>query len=62
MAGATLPRRGRSQSLRTSGSTGMPVEVMGNDLTGFFWHVHLWARRDMGGTLAAIRAEHHLPH
>jgi phenylacetate-CoA ligase len=38
----------------------MVVEVRGNDLTRLFWEVfclrdHLWHRRDLGGTLCAIR-------
>lgn len=45
---------------RTSGSTGKPVEVLGTEMTAFFWNVftlrdHLWQQRDLGGKLAVIR-------
>ncbi|MDQ4133348.1 MAG: AMP-binding protein [Actinomycetota bacterium] len=46
----------------TSGSTGRPVRAVGSVVTGLFWMAitlreQLWHGRDLGGTLAAIRAE-----
>lgn len=51
---------GTSFPIRTSGSTGMMVEVLGTDLTNLFWQVfclrdHLWHRRELGETLCSIR-------
>ncbi len=51
---------GKTFSVRTSGSTGMMVEVLGTDLTNLFWQVfclrdHLWHRRDLGEALCSIR-------
>jgi phenylacetate-CoA ligase len=51
---------GPAQVLRTSGSTGMPVRVLGTPLTALFWSAmtlrdHLWHRRDLGRVLAIIR-------
>lgn len=51
---------GRTFPLKTSGSTGMVVEVMGTELTSLFWQVfclrdHLWHRRDLREKLCAIR-------
>jgi len=51
---------GRQIPVRTSGSTGMVVEVLATDLTQFFWQVfclrdHHWHRRDMQGKLLVIR-------
>lgn len=44
----------------TSGSTGKPVEVLGTDITNFFWNVftlrdHLWHGRSLDSKLAVIR-------
>lgn len=44
----------------TSGSTGRPITFYGTELTQFFWRAftlrdHLWHKRDLSGTLAAIR-------
>ena len=44
----------------TSGSTGKPVEVLGTDITGFFWNIfnlrdHAWHKRNLDGKLAVIR-------
>jgi len=44
----------------TSGSTGKPVEVLGTDITAFFWNVftlrdHLWHGRTLDNKLAVIR-------
>ncbi len=58
---------GKVHSASTSGSTGMVVDVLGTELTRFFWEVfclrdHLWHRRDLSAMLCAIRylkaAEH----
>jgi phenylacetate-CoA ligase len=51
---------GRTFEMKTSGSTGLVVKVLGTDLTQFFWQVfclrdHLWHRRDFGQKLAVIR-------
>jgi len=65
-AGKTLrseripPRHGRTFPIRTSGSTGMVVEVLGTDFTTLFWQVfclrdHLWHRRDLRQKLCVIR-------
>ncbi len=56
----TPKEHGQSFPVRTSGSTGMMVEVLGTDLTGLLWQVfclrdHLWHRRDLGQTLCSIR-------
>ncbi|MBB1077222.1 phenylacetate--CoA ligase family protein [Rhodoferax sp. 4810] len=50
------PLRGKS-----SGSTGRPIESLGNELCQLFWRAvtlreHLWHRRDFSGKLAVIRA------
>jgi phenylacetate-CoA ligase len=52
---------GKVTSTGTSGSTGMPVNVLGTAVTQLFWEAltlreHLWHQRDFGGKLAAIRA------
>jgi phenylacetate-CoA ligase len=44
----------------TSGSTGKPVEVLGTDITAFFWNVftlrdHMWHAHCLDGKLAVIR-------
>lgn len=54
------PAHGRARESRTSGSTGMPVVFLSNDLTQYYWNAltlrdHLWHRRDLSGRLAAIR-------
>lgn len=57
----SIPREhGRTFSQKTSGSTGMVVEVLGTDLTSLFWQVfclrdHLWHRRNLREKLCAIR-------
>jgi phenylacetate-CoA ligase len=53
-------RHGRSFELKTSGSTGMPVEVLGTDLTQMLWQVfclrdHIWHGRDFRQKLVVIR-------
>lgn len=56
-----LPKsHGKASLQRTSGSTGKPVEVIGTEITGYFWNVftlrdHLWHQRDFAGKLAVIR-------
>lgn len=57
----SIPREhGRTFPQKTSGSTGMVVEVLGTDLTSLFWQVfclrdHVWHRRDLREKLCAIR-------
>lgn len=51
---------GRTGVVRTSGSTGQPVEVAKTELTELFWRAvllreHRWFERDLGGKLASIR-------
>ena len=51
---------GNTFPIRTSGSTGMVVEVLGTDLTSLFWQVfclrdHLWHGRDLQEKLCVIR-------
>lgn len=53
-------RHGKISEVTTSGSTGMPVKVLKTELALFFWRAfvlreHLWQRRDLSKTLAAIR-------
>lgn len=56
-----VPREhGPTFAIKTSGSTGMMVEVLGTALTELFWQVfclrdHLWHRRDLSATLCSIR-------
>ena len=59
-AKAMPPGHGKISKQFTSGSTGKPVEVLGTDITGFFWNVftlrdHLWHKRNLDGKLAVIR-------
>ncbi len=54
---------GRTHEITSSGSTGMPVKVLKTDLAQLFWRAftlreHLWQRRDVSKTLAAIRVTH----
>ncbi len=51
---------GSVHPIKTSGSTGMAIELRGTDLTQFFWKVfalreHFWHRRDFAQSLMAIR-------
>lgn len=53
---------GRPMEYSTTGSLGMPVEGLGNELTHLFNSVlimrnHLWHRRDLSGKFAAIRSK-----
>lgn len=54
------PEHGNTKHVKTSGSTGLPVEVLKTARARQFWQAftlreHLWHRRDLSGTLAAIR-------
>ncbi len=51
---------GTTSAIYTSGSTGRPIRAVRSELWGLFWSAftvrdHLWHRRDLRGTLAAIR-------
>ena len=53
---------GRSMEYSTTGSLGMPVQGLGNELTHLFNSAlivrnHLWHRRDLAGKFAAIRSK-----
>ena len=53
---------GRATEYSTTGSLGMPVQVLGNELTHLFTSVlivrnHLWHHRDLSGKFAAIRSK-----
>jgi phenylacetate-CoA ligase len=55
------PGHGRTATVRTSGSTGMPISVTKTGIATLFWHAmvlrdHLWHGRDFSGRFAAIRA------
>jgi phenylacetate-CoA ligase len=56
-----VPRdHGRQAPMRTSGSTGVAVDIVATELTEFFWGVytlreHFWHRRDFSQKLMAIR-------
>ncbi len=59
-SGAVPADHGEIAEARTSGSTGTPVRVLKPKLLGAFWSAftlrdHIWHRRDLSGTLAAIR-------
>lgn len=52
---------GRIYELSTSGSTGRPVKAKGTSLVQLLWRAitlreHAWHRRDLSGSLAAIRS------
>ncbi len=54
------PGHGALSKQFTSGSTGKPVEVLGTDITKFFWNVfalraHLWHQQDLNGSVSVIR-------
>ncbi len=56
------PSHGAVFTMESSGSTGRPVQVLGTDLTRFFWQVttlrdHFWHRRDFSKSLFAIRPD-----
>lgn len=51
---------GKTHSITTSGSTGMPITVKGTEASNFFWRAitlreHLWHGRDFAGKMAVIR-------
>jgi phenylacetate-CoA ligase len=53
---------GRTIEYHTSGSTGRPLRGLETELSHFFFGAlnlreHLWQRRDLGGTFAAIRTK-----
>ncbi|MFS8065796.1 MAG: phenylacetate--CoA ligase family protein [Byssovorax sp.] len=55
------PEHGKTHRNRTSGSTGEPIEVLGTQVTGFFWQSlllrdDLWHQRDFGKRVVAIRS------
>lgn len=55
-----LPEHGALKEVRTSGSTGVPVEVRKSRFDDFMWKAltlrdHHWHGRDLGGRLAVIR-------
>lgn len=57
---AIPPEHGETSKASTSGSTGMPVTVIGTRLNRFFWEVltlreHLWQNRVLTGSMAVIR-------
>ena len=56
------PAHGRPMEFSTTGSLGMPVQGLGNELTHLFNSTlvvrnHLWHRRDLAGKFAAIRTK-----
>lgn len=53
---------GKAHPMQSSGSTGKPVQVLGSDLTNFFWDVatlrdHDWQQRDLLQHFAAVRPD-----
>jgi phenylacetate-CoA ligase len=57
-------RAGKQYMKQSSGSTGEPVRVVRTDFEQLYWTAttlrdHLWHRRDLDGTLCAIRAHFH---
>lgn len=61
LASTAVPaQHGAVHEARTSGSTGMPVRVLGSEVDLLYWKAltlreHAWHRRDLGAKLAAIR-------
>ncbi|MEE8270321.1 MAG: AMP-binding protein, partial [Alphaproteobacteria bacterium] len=60
VSGQVPPSHGGLSEIFTSGSTGKPVRAVRTELWSLFWSAftvrdHLWHRRDLTGTLAAIR-------
>lgn len=60
------PEHGNTHRSKTSGSTGEPLEVVGTEVTGFFWQSlafrdDLWHRRDLRKRLVAIRSGRYEP-
>ena len=56
-----LPKsHGNTNIITTSGSTGLPIRVVGTQVTALFWKIftlreHIWHQRDFSSKLAAIR-------
>lgn len=55
-----LPKHGKTHDISTSGSTGLPVKLLGTGVTRFFWRAFAlrelaWHERDMSQKMAAIR-------
>jgi len=51
---------GKHKKMKTSGSSGTPVSILGTELTRFYWCVfvlrdHIWQKRDFSKQLAVIR-------
>ncbi|MFC1826894.1 phenylacetate--CoA ligase family protein [Thermodesulfobacteriota bacterium] len=51
---------GKTHIIKTSGSTGLPIEVTGTSVTQFFYRAfalrdHFWHQRDFSGKMAALR-------
>ena len=63
LASTAVPQaHGSVFTVESSGSTGIPVQALGTDLTRFFWQAttlrdHFWHRRDFSGSLFAIRPD-----
>lgn len=61
MVSQAIPaNHGKTHSITTSGSTGMPITVSATEVSNFFWRAftlreHLWHGRDFQGKMAAIR-------
>lgn len=61
IASTAIPaQHGATQPIRTTGSTGRQVRLLGTQMTSLIWLAcalrdHLWHRRDLSGKLAAIR-------
>lgn len=54
---------GGAKEHRSSGSTGVPIAVLKTELCDLLWEAitlrdHAWHRRELGGSLASIRARH----
>lgn len=57
-----LETHGKTRYVKTSGSTGHPIQVLRSDVSQFFWQVmtlreHLWHRRDFSAKLVGIRSD-----
>lgn len=57
-----LPAHGSTWYVRSSGSSGKPVQALCSDVSRFFWQIatlreHLWHGRDFSTKLAAIRPD-----
>jgi phenylacetate-CoA ligase len=59
---AVPPEHGASGTVKTSGSTGMPIAVRHTRMSSLFWQAitvrdHLWHARDLGARMAMIRVD-----